>query len=278
MAARLVGQPPECGTTGTAGRWVPTCSARILVLCENKIAGELPLSNEKPSPEFILPRIASKKINRKSAQIEQSPERGIVDAARAFHRHYGISAGVPLAFVANAPTSLGRYITRWRPRLRMRFFSPGDAARQWIGVYYSTVNAAKFFSPVIAAQPPTLPPCQLQTVVDRKSPLLEFLIGGVVTPEVLRRSCRRSRSCYLTASTGVPHPSPSLYRRCYWRSMTSRRKLYLQTLTSSLLEFLTEPLSHRRRWVRQKLFAEVAGIPHSSPVSLSFELLEAGAS
>nr|GLL27482.1 hypothetical protein Itr_chr05CG16120 [Ipomoea trifida] len=38
MAACLVGQPPECGTTGTAGRWVPTCSARILVLCETKIA------------------------------------------------------------------------------------------------------------------------------------------------------------------------------------------------------------------------------------------------
>nr|GME05444.1 protein STRICTOSIDINE SYNTHASE-LIKE 11-like [Ipomoea batatas] len=83
MAARLVGQPPECGTTGTAGRWVPTCSARILVLCENKIAGELPLSDEKPSPEFIFPCIASKKSNRKSAWVEQSPERGIADTAGA---------------------------------------------------------------------------------------------------------------------------------------------------------------------------------------------------
>nr|GMD37906.1 hypothetical protein Iba_chr09eCG13870 [Ipomoea batatas] len=73
IAARLVGQPLERGTTGTAGRWVPTCSARILVLCENKIAGELPSSNENTLLEFILSRIASKKNNRKSAR-SSSPE------------------------------------------------------------------------------------------------------------------------------------------------------------------------------------------------------------
>nr|GMC87163.1 disease resistance protein RPM1-like [Ipomoea batatas] len=60
-----------------AGGFLPTVHES-----ENKMAGELP-SNEKPSPEFILRRIASKGSNRKSARVEQSPERGIPDTARA---------------------------------------------------------------------------------------------------------------------------------------------------------------------------------------------------
>nr|GMC58034.1 hypothetical protein Iba_chr02aCG11360 [Ipomoea batatas] len=47
------------------------------------MAGELSSLKEKPLPEFILCRVASKGKNRKSARVEQSPERSIADTAGA---------------------------------------------------------------------------------------------------------------------------------------------------------------------------------------------------
>nr|GMD95494.1 hypothetical protein Iba_chr15aCG12840 [Ipomoea batatas] len=115
--ASQVGQPSECGvvdTAGgvvdTAGAWVSTWSAQIPLLMEF----------------FIRDRRRSncyKEEQRDICRVEQPPERSINDTAGAWvftrdvagnglkslvgaslldHRPYGISARVPLAFVADA--------------------------------------------------------------------------------------------------------------------------------------------------------------------------------